>query len=177
METTLEILPHTKGRSLITLLINLSPDEMDALKKSGNASYTDSSLPFPCQMYASPDPSIKTIQGLPIVDGSPQRGYLLKNARSVLLNRPIPGRTLLRVLTPSTIELGYVSPMEVQRICTWWKTTSKEIAQSLQRNLYHHSEIATFAPEEKKDIVHQKTLNPINPLETKGSRKRGLDDF
>lgn len=176
METQLEIHPHSGGRSRIHIKLQLSPQELEDLQQSQASRHTDSESPFPIQTFSSPNPQIRSVQGLPIVNGEPQKCFFLTSARRVLLNRPIPGKTHLRMPIPSEIDLGYINPHETERLTNWWKKTRGEIAQQLQKSLYH-TNTPTFTSETPQTILEQNNLNPIDPQENKGTRKRGLDVY
>jgi len=176
METQLEIRPHTGGRSQIVLQLKLSPEELEDLRSSQAPCHIDSETPFPIQTFSSPNPQIRAVQGLPTVNGEPQKCFFLASARRVLLNRSIPGKSHIRLPIPSEINLGYINPHESERLKKWWRDTRKFLTESLKKSVYQ-ANTNTFVSEPSQKVSENNPLNPLNPQETKGTRKRGLDVY
>lgn len=179
METELSIQPHTNGRSKVTLRVELNQEETLQMEKKMSARHADSSSPVPCLFYQETDPSVKTIKGIAEFNKKSYKCYFLISARRVLLNRPILGKTHMRIPLNGTLELGYINPQDEKRLGEWWKKTKEEIKKSLVEALYNSkSKDSSFAALDPISIAKEATaLNPIDPNEVKGLRKRALEDF
>lgn len=169
----------TSGRTKILLTLTLSADEIQAIEERALARHVDSTLPVPCQFYQDPNPAVRTIKGIPEFEGTQHKAFFLPKARTVMLNRPIPGKSHLRLTLPGTTDLGYINASDVERFRKWWDSTKEQIKDSLKERLFgvkaqkEETPIEVFNPV-KLEETHQ--LNPIDPDEVAGIRKRGFDD-
>jgi hypothetical protein len=179
METRLEIQDFGEGRKKVTICIDLSEEELKELERKNHARHADSELAIPCQFFQNENPEIKIAQGTPIWNSNPYKSYFLKTARRVLMNRGVPGKTLIRIPLPGKLELGYINKSEEEKLVKWWKETKKSITTQMQEKIYSISpENKTFAPQTPRIVDESKVnLNPLNPNEKGGIRKRCLDIF
>jgi hypothetical protein len=179
METKLFLESFGQGRKKVCVSIELSPDETEALAKKICPRHTDSKLPVPCLFYLTPDPAVKVAKGSPTWEGTAYKAYFLQAARMVPLNRSLPGKTLVRFPFPGTIDFGHVNAGDEQRLLRWWQETKKTIAEDLREKIFSVGparEQFTSSGEKTVDAASV-TLNPLNPNEKAGVRKRSLDDF
>ena len=179
METKLLLEAFGNGRKKVSVSIELAPDEREALEKKTCPRHTDSKLPVPCAFYLSPDPAVKVCKGSPTWEGNPYKAYFLKSARLVPLNRSIPGKTMVRFPFPGTVELGHVNPQEEAKVIAWWKETKKSITEDLRQKIFSVGpEKPEFVPTGEKVVdATSVALNPIDPKEKAGVRKRCLEEF
>lgn len=179
METKLEIQNFGEGRKKVTISIVLSQEELGELERKNHARHADGDLPIPCQFFQNENPEIKIAQGTPNWNGTPYKAYFLKTARRVLMNRGVPGKTLIRIPVPGILELGYINNSEEEKLIKWWKETKKSITSQMKEKIYS---VATanneFKPQASRIVDESNVnLNPLNPNEKSGIRKRCLDIF
>lgn len=179
METKLEIQDFSEGRQKVTISIELSKEEIKELDRKKHTRHADSELPIPCQFFQNENPEIKIAQGTPNWNSKPYKAYFLKIARRVLMNRAVPGKTLIRIPVPGVLELGYINKSEEEKLIRWWKETKKTITNQMQEKIYSISpENKEFKPQTPRVVDESKVnLNPLNPNEKGGLRKRCLDIF
>lgn len=179
METKLEIQDYGEGRKKVTICIELSKEENHELDRKNLAKHADSETPIPCQFFQNENPEIKIAQGTPNWNSNPYKAYFLKTARRVLMNRAVPGKTLMRIPVPGTLELGYINKSEEEKLIKWWKETKKSITNQLQEKIYSVcAENKEFKAQTPRVVDESKVnLNPLNPNEKGGIRKRCLDIF
>jgi hypothetical protein len=179
METKLEIQDFGEGRKKVTIFIDLSKEELDELERKRHPKHADSNLPIPCQFFQNENPEIKIAQGIPTWNSQPYKAYFLQTARRVLMNRGVAGKTLIRIPVPGKLELGYINKSEEEKLISWWKETKKAISTQLKEKIYSVSEEAkAFKPQATRVVDESKiNLNPLNPNEKGGVRKRCLDIF
>jgi hypothetical protein len=177
MDTKLEIQDFGEGRKKVTIAIELSDDEFKELERKNHPRHADSELPIPCQFFQNENPEIKIAQGVPIWNSSPYKAYFLKTARRVLMNRGVPGKTHIRIPVPGKLELGYINKSEEDKLVKWWLETKKTITQQMAEKIYSiRKENAEFLPQAPRIVDESKiNLNPLNPNEKGGVRKRCLD--
>jgi hypothetical protein len=177
METKVDIQDHGCGRKKVSITIELSKEEMHELERKKCQRHVDSDLPIPCQFFQNEDPEVRIAQGVPIWNGNPYKSYFLKSARRVLMNRPTPGKTHLRIPVPGKFELGYINSQEEDKFIKWWQQTKVSIANQLKEKLFSVSPTqAQFTPSAPRTVDETKVeLNPLNPNEKGGLRKRCLD--
>lgn len=175
METKL-IVEKTLGRTLIGISIYPNEQELERANETNIAS-AESQSPFPCQVFQEANPQVKTIKGLGTKDGEKIKIYYLSKARRVLLNRPLPGKTAVRVPFGETT-LGYINERELPSVATWWEKARKEMTQNLKERLYNISQ-TTFetCPTKREEIVESTGLNPLGQQNKQGVRKRTLDSW
>jgi hypothetical protein len=179
MDTRLEIQNFGEGRKKVTICIELSEEENRELDRKTQTKHADSELPIPCQFFQNENPEIKIAQGTPNWNSKPYKAYFLKTARRVLMNRGVPGKTLIRIPIPGILELGYINKSEEEKLIKWWKETKKSITNQMQEKIYAvSSQQKEFKPETPRVVDESKVnLNPLNPNEKGGVRKRCLDIF
>lgn len=179
MESELLIQPHSTGRSKVCLKILLSDEENSQLERKLAPRHVDSQSPIPCQFYQNVDPAIKTIQGVAEFEGKIYKCYFLSSARRVLLNRPIVGRTHIRLPLNGILNLGYINKTDAEKFGKWWEKTQGEIKEFLTQSLYNATnKTQGFEPLAPMVIAKDSSnLNPISPEEAKGLRRRALEDF
>lgn len=177
METKTLIQPYENGRTKVEIAIQLGEDEMKELDRKQCSRHLDVTKPIPCQFYQTANPAVRTIKGQPELNGQAIKAYVLPGARTVCLNRAIPGKTLLRITFPGRIMLGFANPQDIPRFKTWWKATEEQIKTDLKSRIFEVQttvDIKPLATEEKKSEVQ---LNPIDPAEQFGVRRRSLEEF
>jgi len=177
MEAKLTIQDYGPGRKKTTISIQLSPDEGKEADQKGKSYHVDSPLPIPCTMFANEDPAVKLVAGIPRWNGTAYKAYFLQSARRVLLNRPMPGKTYLRIPLPGTLELGFINAQDENRLLKWWEKTKTTITESLRAQLFNIDPQTAYKPTEVRSVGTETQLNPLNPSETKGVRKRCIDEF
>jgi hypothetical protein len=179
MDTQLSIQDFSEGRKKISISISLSEDETKEMERKNCQRHIDSPCAFPTQTYQSPDPKIKTVVGIPKWNGTPYKTYFLQNARRVLLNRPIAGKTHTRIPFPGEFDLGFINPIDEDKIIKWWLQTKPHVINELKRLIFAvNAESSEFKPSASKTIgAESVNLNPLNPAETGGVRKRCLDVY
>lgn len=179
METKLEIQNFGEGRKKVTICIDLSEEETKELERKNQARHADSELPIPCQFFQNENPEIKIAQGTPNWNSNPYKAYFLKTARRVLMNRGVPGKTLIRIPVPGVLELGYINSLEEEKLIKWWKETKKTITAQMKEKIYSVSEQNSEFKAQTPRVVDESkvNLNPLNPNEKCGIRKRCLDVF
>jgi hypothetical protein len=178
MDAKLTIEEHPEGRLRIGISINLSEKETELTKAMGALAHVDSPKPFPSQAYLCADPAMKMTLGTPKWNGVPQKSYFLPNARRVLLNRSIAGKTHLRIPIPGNLDLGFIPAGDETRITAWWKETKAAITEELQGRLYgvKAKGATTSTPVKTRELGGETiNLNPLDPSETNGVRRRCLD--
>lgn len=177
METQLTIQPHENGRTRIAFEIKLSADETTKMEAKKCSRHMDSAKPVPCQFYQTPDTNIKVVKGAPEFNGPAVKCYVLAGARSVALNRCIPGKTLLRIMFPGKTELGFANASETGTFKRWWEETEKEIKKELKARLFSTVD-SQDAPRPMAPVEHktETKLNPLDPSEN-GVRRRSLEEF
>jgi hypothetical protein len=179
METRLEIQDHGKGRKKVSIIIELSGEEIEEIERKKPQRHVDSELPIPCHFFQSEDPEVRIAQGMPQWNGQPFKSYFLKTARRAVLNRGIPGKTLIRLPFPGEIQLGYINQNEEEKLIKWWLETKKSLITQMREKIYSVGKIKEeFKPQEKRTIDQSSiNLNPLNPEEKGGMRKRCLDIY
>jgi hypothetical protein len=179
MESRLEIQDYGSGRKKVTIVMTLSEEEKSELERKNSQRHIDSPNPIPCHFFQNEDPEIKIARGMPLWNNTPYKSYFLQTARRALLNRGIPGKTLLRIPFPGEVELGYINPNEETKLVKWWTETKKSAIDQMREKIYSVGKVKSeFKPSEKR-TVDQSTvnLNPLNPDEKGGMRKRCLDIY
>jgi hypothetical protein len=177
METQFTLQPHENGRTRVVFEVTLSADEMSELERKKCARHVDSAKPVPCQFYQEADPMVRVVMGQPKVNSTPTKSYVLSGARSVTLNRPMPGKTLLRIMVPSQTDLGYINKVDEPALNRWWESTQAQLKQELGARLFA-TVIPTNAPKPMAsvEIKTETKLNPLEPSEA-GVRRRSLEDY
>jgi hypothetical protein len=179
MKSTLTIQSFKNGRSKIGIEIELDEAENALLNSKPVPKHVDSPKSVPCQFHENPDPKVRTVRGLPIYNGSPIKAYVLPNARKIPLNRPLVGKSLLRLFLPGTMDLGFVNEHELPKLEKWWGETRTHIADQLKERLFgiaNHVD-PEFVADVKVDLEQEHKLNPFDEREQSGIRKRSFDDF
>jgi hypothetical protein len=128
MKASIEIKPAKEGRSLVTIKTSLTKEERKQLPKGQKTTHQTTNLPIPCNFHTSPNPQIMTVQGEPLVNGTPEKCYVLKSNREVALNRPIPHKTPLKIHIPSKTILGYIETEKTEILMEWWKECVKTLS-------------------------------------------------
>lgn len=179
MDTKLEIQDFSEGRKKVTICIELSEEETKELERKNHPRHADSELPIPCQFFQNENPEIKIAQGTPDWNSKPYKAYFLQTSRRVLMNRGVPGKTLIRIPVPGILELGYINTSEEEKLIKWWMETKKSITTQMKEKIYSLSpENKEFKPQTPRVVDESKiNLNPLNPNEKGGLRKRCLDIF
>lgn len=179
METRLEIQDYGAGRKKVSIKVDLSAEETQELERKRPQRHVDSELPMPCHFFQNEDPEVKIARGMPLWNNQPFKSYFLKTARRAVLNRGIPGKTLVRIPFPGEFELGYINPNEEDKLVKWWGETKKTLIDQMREKIYSVGKIKDeFKPQEKRTIDQSSiNLNPLNPEEKGGMRKRCLDIY
>jgi len=179
METRLEIQDYGSGRKKVTVVVELSDEEKTELERKKAQRHIDSELPIPCHFFQTEDPEVKIARGMPLWNNVPYKSYFLKTARRALLNRGIAGKTHIRIPFPGEVELGYINPTEEEKLVKWWAETKKSAIDQMREKIYSVGKIKEeFKPTEKRTVDQSSVnLNPLNPEEKGGMRKRCLDIY
>lgn len=178
MKTKLTTVPHINGRTRIALEVELSEDEIEAAERRKCAMHFDSTDPVPCQFYQMPDPAINVVKGIPEYNGVPHKAYILGSARRVPLNRAIPRKTLLRIFVPGKLDLGYIQKNEVTLFENWWEKTAQALTTGLKSKFFEvNPEKAEIKEQTPKEKIQEAKLNPMDPTEKNGVRKRGMEIY
>lgn len=157
--------------------VKLSEDESAALETKRCARHVDSAKPIPCQIYQNADPGVRVVKGMPDVNGTPMKCYVLAGARSVALNRPMPGRTLVRISFPGKTELGFINTADEPAVKRWWDATEPHLKAELTEMLFATVTRADAPrPMAEVETKSEAKLNPMDPSEA-GVRRRSLEDF
>jgi hypothetical protein len=179
METRLEIQDHGKGRKKVTIVVELSEEESKELERKKAQRHIDSPTPIPCHFFQNEDPEIKIARGMPLWNSVPYKSYFLKTARRALLNRGIAGKTNLRIPFPGEFDLGYINPTEEEKLVKWWSQTKASAIEQMREKIYSIGKVKEeFKPSIKRTVDQESVnLNPLNPEEKGGMRKRCLDIY
>jgi hypothetical protein len=179
METRLEIQDFGRGRKKVTIIVGLSEEECKELERKKSQRHVDSETPIPCHFFQHEDPEIKIARGMPLWNTTPYKSYFLKTARRAVLNRGIAGKTLMRIPFPGEFELGYINPTEEEKLVKWWAETKKSIIDQMREKIYAVGKVKEeFKPSAKRTVDSSSVnLNPLNPEEKGGMRKRCLDIY